>query len=62
MNPNSVPTMYTPHVPNSSRVTYDMPESVLRIKANSKPCDYVRICVSTLVLHRLSLLMFEKRC
>jgi len=39
-NSNSVPTMYTPHVPNSLKVAYCVPEPVPRTEANYEPCDY----------------------
>jgi hypothetical protein len=39
-NLNSILTMYTPHVPNSLRVAYRVPEPVPRTEANCEPCDY----------------------
>ena len=38
--PISVPTMYTPHVPNSLKVAYRVPEPVPRTETNCEPCDY----------------------
>jgi len=40
MNPNSAPTLYTPHVPSFLKVANHVPEFVPRTEANSEPCDY----------------------
>jgi hypothetical protein len=32
--------MYTPHVPNSLKVAYRVPEPVPRTETNCEPCDY----------------------
>ena len=38
--PISVPIMYIPHVPNSLKVAYRVPEPVPRTETNCEPCDY----------------------
>jgi hypothetical protein len=40
VNSTGVPNLYTPRVPNSSRVANRLPEFVSRTKANCEPCDY----------------------
>jgi len=40
INPNSVPTLYTPHVPSFLKVANRVPEFVPRTEANDEPCDY----------------------
>jgi hypothetical protein len=37
---NSVPTMYTPHIPDSLKDAYHVPELVPRTEANHELCDY----------------------
>ena len=32
--------MYTPHVPNSLKAAYRVPEPVPRTETNCEPCDY----------------------
>ncbi|KAK2380980.1 disease resistance protein RUN1 [Trifolium repens] len=42
--------MYTPHVPNSLKVAYRVPEPVPRTETNCEPCDYATGPHSYLVL------------